>query len=92
MRKKHLHLSDMQGYSQLAIEATLGVTDMVEAMHHNILKLPLPFSKAARTPVSGVHGVVYKVLQKSSGAVYGSIRTVTKLVEGTGCTPPVGPR
>ena len=82
MRKKHLHLSDMQGYSRLAIEATLGVTDMVEAMHHNILKLPLPFGKTAPTPrtPTGVHGAVYKVLQKSSGAVYDSVRGVTKLV------------
>lgn len=80
MRKKHLHLSDIQGYSRLAIEATLGVTDMVEAMHHNILKLPLPFGKTATTTPTGVHGVVYKVLQKSSGVVYDSIRGVTKLV------------
>jgi pimeloyl-ACP methyl ester carboxylesterase len=80
MQKKHLHLSDMQGYSRLAIEATLGVTDMVEAMHHNILKLPLPFGKTAIATPTGVHGVVYKVLQKSSGAVYDSVRGVTKLV------------
>ncbi len=82
MKKKHLHLSDMHGYSRLAIEATLGVTDMVEAMHHNILKLPLPFGKSTpepRTP-TGVHGAVYKVLQKSSGVVYDSVRGVTKLV------------
>jgi hypothetical protein len=31
-------------------------------------------------PVTGVHGAVYKVLQKSSGVVYDSVRGVTKLV------------
>ena len=82
MKKKHVHLSDLHGYSRLAIEATLGVTDLVEAMHHNILKLPLPFGKAATAPRSGVHGAVYKVLQKSSGMVYDSVRGVTKLVGG----------
>jgi pimeloyl-ACP methyl ester carboxylesterase len=82
MKKKHLHLSDMHGYSRLAIEATLGVTDMVEAMHHTILKLPLPFGKTATTPVGGVHGLVYKVLQKTSGAVYDTIRLITRFVGG----------
>jgi len=82
MKKKHVHLSDLHGYSRLAIEATLGVTDLVEAMHHNILKLPLPFGKTAAVPRSGVHGAVYKVLQKSSGMVYDAVRGVTKLVGG----------
>jgi pimeloyl-ACP methyl ester carboxylesterase len=82
MKKKHVHLSDLHGYSRLAIEATLGVTDLVEAMHHNILKLPLPFGKTAKEPRAGVHGAVYKVLQKSSGLVYDSVRGVTKLVGG----------
>ena len=82
MKKKHVHLSDLHGYSLLAIEATLGVTDLVEAMHHNILKLPLPFGKTAKEPRAGVHGAVYKVLQKSSGLVYDSVRGVTKLVGG----------
>ena len=61
MTKTHLHLSDIHGYSRLAIEATLGVTDLVEAMHHTILRVPVPFGKdkGANEPVTGVHGVVY---------------------------------
>ena len=82
MKKKHVHLSDLHGYSRLAIEATLGVTDLVEAMHHNILKLPLPFGRPATEPRPGVHGTVYQVLQKSSGVVYDAVRGVTKLVGG----------
>lgn len=79
MTKTHLHLSDIHGYSRLAIEATLGVTDLVEAMHHTILRVPVPFGKdkGANEPVTGVHGVVYKVLQRSSGLVYDLIRTIT---------------
>lgn len=82
MKKKHVHLSDIHGYSRLAIEATLGVTDLVEAMHHNILRLPLPFGKTAAKPASGVHGAVYNVLQKTSGMVYGTIRRITTLIGG----------
>jgi hypothetical protein len=53
MKKTHVHLSDLHGYSRLAIDATLGVTDLVQAMHHNILRLPLPFDRAtAPRPVA----------------------------------------
>lgn len=82
MKKKHIHLSDIHGYSQLAVEATLGVTDLVEAMHHNILRLPLPFGTADAPPAGAVHGVVYTVLQKTSGLVYDAIRSITKQVGG----------
>jgi pimeloyl-ACP methyl ester carboxylesterase len=82
MKKTHLHLSDIHGYSRLAVEATLGVTDLVEAMHHNILRLPLPFGKAAAKPASAVHGAVYQALAKTSGFVYQGIRGVTTLIGG----------
>ncbi len=82
MKKTHIHLSDIHGYGQLAVEATLGVTDLVEAMHHNILRLPLPFGTADAPPAGAVHGAVYTVLQKTSGLVYDAIRTITKQVGG----------
>lgn len=80
MKKTHVHLSDIQGYSRLAIDATLGITSLVETMHHTILRLPLPLGKEAAKPVAGAHGVVYKALQGTSGLVYGAIRSVTNLV------------
>lgn len=82
MRKTHVHLSDIHGYSRLAVEATLGVTDLVEAMHHAILGVPVPFGKAASCPSGGVHGWVYAVLQKSSAQVYQTIRHIAGLVGG----------
>ena len=82
MKQKHVHWSDLHGYSRLAIEATLGVTNLVEAMHHNILRLPKPLGTSVVTPTSGVHGAVYTALQKSSALVYNTIRGVTRLVRG----------
>lgn len=82
MKKKHVHLSDLHGYSRLAVEATLGVTDLVEAMHHNILRLPKPLGKTGTPPGNAAHGAVYTVLKKTSGLVYGTIRGITKLVGG----------
>ncbi|NOK58777.1 MAG: permease [Chloroflexi bacterium AL-W] len=49
----------------MAVDATLGVTDLVEAMHHTITRLGT--STAGRT-------------QGITGLVYGSIRGVTRLV------------
>ena len=82
MKPKHVHLSDLRGYSRLAVEATLGVTSLVEAMHHSILGLPLPFGTARNPPATGVHGIVYHTLQKTSGAVYSTVRRVTSMVGG----------
>jgi pimeloyl-ACP methyl ester carboxylesterase len=82
MKQKHIHWSDLHGYSRLAVEATLGITNLVEAMHHNILRLPKPLGKSATTPTGGVHGAVYTVLQKSSSVVYNAIRGATHLVRG----------
>jgi pimeloyl-ACP methyl ester carboxylesterase len=77
MKHPHIHLSDIQGYSQLVIDAALGVTDMVEAMHHTALGLPMPFGKVGARPANGMHGVVYKSLQGSSALVYKMVRRMT---------------
>lgn len=82
MKKTHIPLSDIQGYAQLATDATLGITNLVETMHHTILRLPLPLGQAAPKPVTGIHGVVYRMLKSSSGLVYATIRGVTTLVGG----------
>lgn len=77
MKRPHLHLSDFQGYGQLAINAVVGITDLVEAMHHTILSLPMPLGKPGTKPTTGVHAAVYKGLEGSSALVYGTIRRIT---------------
>jgi len=80
MSESRVHLSDIQGYSKLAIEAALGATDIVEDMHHTFLKAPLPLGKADAAPSSGIRGLVYNLLQGTSGTVYSAIREVTKVI------------
>lgn len=48
--KKHFHISDLHGIARLAVHATVNMTDIVEAVHHNISQA----SKAL-----GVTGFVY---------------------------------
>ncbi|MBX3714812.1 MAG: alpha/beta hydrolase [Burkholderiales bacterium] len=73
MRRKPLplHAADLQGIGRLAIDATLGVTRLVETMHHNISRAPLPLGKGTQAPARGITGLVYR-----------SIRGVTRAVGG----------
>jgi len=63
------HLSDLRGVMRLAVEATVGVTELVEKMHHTIQlgHPPLGASRAENT--TGLTGIVYR-----------SIRGTTRLV------------
>ena len=58
----------LRGASRLAVDATTGVTNLVEAMHAEIARLPLA---AQRERTSGITGLVYR-----------SVRGVTRLVGG----------
>jgi pimeloyl-ACP methyl ester carboxylesterase len=69
--KPHIHASDLRGYGRLAIDATLGLTRVVETMHHNLLRVPGVFGTATHEPARGLTGMVYR-----------SIRGVTRLVGG----------
>jgi pimeloyl-ACP methyl ester carboxylesterase len=61
---------DIRGAARLAVDATAGLTDLVEAMHQRIASAPGATAADGRT--SGITGLVYK-----------SIRGVTKLVGGS---------
>lgn len=76
--KQHLRATDLLGLSRLAIDATTGVTDIVEAMHHQIVRLPGTAHDGATGRTSGITGMVYR-----------SVRGVTRLV-GSGLDSVLG--
>lgn len=53
---------DLRGLSRLAVDATRGVADLIEAMHHNIARIPgtAPSKEDGRT--TGVSAVVYRTV------------------------------
>ena len=57
------HFSDLRGVVRLAVDATVGVTDLVEKMHHTIQlgHAPLGASRAGNT--SGLTGLVYRSIR-----------------------------
>jgi pimeloyl-ACP methyl ester carboxylesterase len=69
VKRTRNHIDDLRGVSRLAIEATRGVTDLVEAMHRTIGSGPALLGRPLEGPTRLVTGVVYR-----------SIRGVTQLV------------
>ena len=70
-KRKHLRVSDLHGIHRLASDATVGITDLVEAMHHTILRTPGILGKSPAGRTRGITGFVYR-----------SVRGVTRLVGG----------
>jgi pimeloyl-ACP methyl ester carboxylesterase len=68
-RKKHLQATDLHGVGKLAIDATIGLTKLVETMHHNILRVPGVFGKGTEDPTSGITGLVYRSIRGATSAV-----------------------
>ncbi len=69
------HLSDLLGASRLAIDATRGLADLVEAIHHTIGRAPgLDGSRGERT--RGITGLVYRSVRGVSGLVGSSIDAI----------------
>ena len=62
---------DLRGVSKLAIDATSGITDLVEAMHRNIARVPGMTPSLEDGKTTGLTGFVYR-----------SVRGVTQVVGG----------
>ncbi len=69
MSKKTNNIStDLQGVSNLTIEAITGITDIVESLHYKIISLAGILGKPNQTKTTGITGLVYR-----------NIRSITKL-------------
>ncbi len=67
--KTHLRPHDLRGASRLAIDATLGLTRLVESMHHNIARAPGPLGRFSPEPARGIAGLVYRSIQGTTRLV-----------------------
>jgi hypothetical protein len=68
-KSPHTRSSHLRGLGRLAAEATLGVTELVEEVHRTVSAGPAPLGAP---PAGRTRGM--------TGAVYGSVRGVTRLV------------
>ena len=72
IKSRSIRLSDLRGIHRLATDATVGITDLVEAMHHTITRTPGVLGKPPQGRTRGITGLVYR-----------SVRGVTRLVGGS---------
>jgi pimeloyl-ACP methyl ester carboxylesterase len=63
------HASDLRGLGRLAVEATRGVTDVVEEMHRNISPVEGLLGKPAAGRTGGITGLVYQTIRGVTGLV-----------------------
>ena len=59
------HAADLHGVARLAFEATAGLVDVVERMHHTIQRRPWPLGKPAAGSTRGITGFVYRTVRGS---------------------------
>ena len=68
--KKKTVVSGLRGAVKIAIDATVGTTDVVERMHRTIQALPAPAGKARPAQsTSGITGLVYRTVRGSTRLV-----------------------
>jgi hypothetical protein len=61
--------SDLQGLSRLGVDATLGITDLVEAMHHTIASGSFIVGPGPSGRTSGITGLVYRAVRGTTRVV-----------------------
>src|SRR6185295_666358 len=67
--KKPDNAAALRGLSRLTFDAVEQVTDIVEAMHLNISRVPWPLSKPVSGRTSGITGFVYSNIRLINGWV-----------------------
>ena len=80
----YLHLSDIQGLSQLATQGVLGVTGLAESVQGNVYKaVAMPFGSIGSRFVDTAPGSSGVRSSGITGLVYGGIKGITRLAGGT---------
>ena len=75
-KASRIHTSDLLGFSRLAIDATAGLTELLEAMHDNIARAPGILDTPSQGPTSGITGLVYESIRSVTGLVGGGIEAI----------------
>lgn len=71
-----VHPTDLLGFSRLAIDGTVRLTDLIEAMHDAITGAPGILAAPERWTTSGISGLVYNSIRKVTGLVGGGLDAV----------------
>ena len=88
------HVADLRGAAQLATDATAGLTDLVEAMHESIARVPGFGAGTLDGRTSGITGLVYRTIRGVTRVVGGSVDALLGLLAPAleGAAPLAAPR
>lgn len=87
-----IQIADLRAHARLAIDAVLGVTDVVENLHHDISRLPGVLGKTSRQPARGITGLVYRGIRGVTRSVGGGIDGLLRVVVPRELRPQDSPR
>lgn len=65
----HLRPTDIPGAVRLVVDATIGVTDLVERMHSTICRVPGIFGPVTPRPARGISSLVYGSIRGIAGVI-----------------------
>jgi pimeloyl-ACP methyl ester carboxylesterase len=74
--------SDIRGFSRLSVDACVGLTDLVEGMHHAIGKRTGIFGAAPAGRTSGITGMVYRAVRGTMRLVGGTVDVLLGALSG----------
>ncbi len=80
IKPTHIRLSDLRGFNRLASDATVGLTDLVEAMHHTIVRTPGIFGEPAKGRTNGITGLIYRSVRGATRLVGGGVDALLALI------------
>jgi PGAP1-like protein len=83
-----IRAADLRGATRLAHDATLGLADLVEALHERIGRLPGLPAPAAAGRTRGITGLVYKTVRGVTRLVGGGLDSLLALLAAAVDTPP----
>jgi pimeloyl-ACP methyl ester carboxylesterase len=66
-------VSDVRGVGKLAVDAALGLTSLVENLHHNIARASAPLGVPVQAPMAGISGLVYRSIRGATRMMGGGI-------------------
>ncbi len=82
IKRLPISAAELRGIAQLATHASLGVTDIAEALHHTITSPWTLFSKKPDRRMGGVPGLIYKTIRVGTRAVGGSATLGLRAIQG----------
>jgi pimeloyl-ACP methyl ester carboxylesterase len=90
-RERLLHPADIRGLARLGFDAAVGITNLVEAMHHTIASRGGIVGSAPKGRTRGITGLVYGTVRGSTRLVGrgldAALGAVTPLIAGAASTP-----